>query len=281
MEPYVYRALQTAPNTTRLLQILPGVQGTDIHCLVFDYTLPQDRASGPYEALSYVWGDITETRQIFIRDASPTEPHQETLAHLNVTMNLYAALQRLRDLFIPRLIWIDAVCINQEWMEERAAQVLFMAKIYLHASRVIVWLGEEADDSSRALAGLEQAAMKIRRSDWSNDYHSIFDSESAPTSLQKQAKHSETLVQRSIETLLKRPWFHRVWVSCSIASRLKSPAQSADRKFRSCKKSLLLDNFPSCAASRRSRVCLLLKVSRKWRVEVTSQSTIRSSQYLI
>jgi hypothetical protein len=217
MAPYVYRPLRTARNSTRLLQILPDVQGTDIHCLMFDYTLSQDRASGPYEALSYVWGDSTEPRQIFVRDARPTEPRPETPTHLDVTANLYAALQRLRDRFIPRLLWIDAVCINQELVEERAAQVLFMAKIYLCASRVVVWLGEESDDSSHALAGLEQAAMNVRRGDWRNDGPFTFVDDPTVTSRYKKVEYRGIPVQRSIEILLKRPWFHRVWVSRSTA----------------------------------------------------------------
>jgi hypothetical protein len=54
MERYVYRPVPETPCSTRLLQILPGDNGTNIYCLIFDYTLQTNRASGPYEALSYV-----------------------------------------------------------------------------------------------------------------------------------------------------------------------------------------------------------------------------------
>jgi hypothetical protein len=43
-------------------------------------------------------------------------------------------------------IWIDALCINQKDIEERAAQVRLMGKIYRQARRVIIWLGEENTD---------------------------------------------------------------------------------------------------------------------------------------
>jgi hypothetical protein len=74
-----------------------------------------------------------------------------------VTPNLYGALQNLRlrttvdliDYFKPsRRFWIDAVCINQEDIQERSQQVLLMWSIYSKASRVVVWLGEEQDNSS-------------------------------------------------------------------------------------------------------------------------------------
>ncbi|KAF7870193.1 uncharacterized protein EAF02_009383 [Botrytis sinoallii] len=41
------------------------------------------------------------------------------------------------------LFWIDAICINQDDLDERSQQVLLMGSIYKNASRVTVWLGEE------------------------------------------------------------------------------------------------------------------------------------------
>src|SRR5580700_5121291 len=51
----------------------------------------------------------------------------------------------------PRTLWVDAICINQENITERNSQVQLMKSIYEKASRVLVWLGEEADDSDVAL----------------------------------------------------------------------------------------------------------------------------------
>jgi hypothetical protein len=42
MQPYVYQPLRQAPNSIRLLQILPGDEGTDIHCHILDYTIRPD-----------------------------------------------------------------------------------------------------------------------------------------------------------------------------------------------------------------------------------------------
>jgi hypothetical protein len=55
-----------------------------------------------FEALSYVWGDPLITRQIKLN----SQPFR-------VTENLEAALRRLRHDDRARIMWIDAICINQ------------------------------------------------------------------------------------------------------------------------------------------------------------------------
>lgn len=63
-----------------------------------------------------------------------------------VGKNLAGALRCLRRLNGPdssRLLWIDALCINQDDLDERARQVKLMGDIYFRATRVTVWLGEK------------------------------------------------------------------------------------------------------------------------------------------
>ncbi|KAK0709563.1 heterokaryon incompatibility [Lasiosphaeria miniovina] len=72
--------------------------------------------------------------------------------------NLHAALSQLRDRLLERIIWIDAICINQHDNNEKGQQVQSTTKIYANANRVIVWLGEAAEDSDQALGALRTAA---------------------------------------------------------------------------------------------------------------------------
>lgn len=88
------------------------------------------------------------------------------------------------------MLWIDAICINQEDDDEKGQQVQSMAKIYAKASRVIVWLGEAAEDSDQALEEIRIAAVK----------------QSTNLAI------NETNHQQAILTLLERPWFRRIWV---------------------------------------------------------------------
>ena len=84
-----------------------------------------------YEALSYCWGDPS--------DKIPIECNGS--GGLAITKNLHSALLRLQLPNQLRLIWADAICINQEDTEERGSQVRLMKDIYRFASSVVVWLG--------------------------------------------------------------------------------------------------------------------------------------------
>jgi hypothetical protein len=193
---YKYRPLLAAENSIRLLQILPGALDTDIHCQIIDYTIRNEQVSGLFEALSYVWGDAADRRPIYVSDHA-------TSGRLDITSNLYVALQHLRDPALPRLMWIDAVCIDQKNLAERASQVNFMANIYSHARQVVVWLGIADDDSGDILAAIEDAADLCCRRPPS--FIGIMGST-------QWRKHQRAVYQRTLSKLLNRPWFSRIWV---------------------------------------------------------------------
>ncbi|KAK3342341.1 heterokaryon incompatibility protein-domain-containing protein, partial [Neurospora tetraspora] len=146
-----------------------------------------------YEALSYVWGSEDKPCSISINGCD-----------LPVGENLYAALLHLRDHSIERTIWIDAICINQEDEEEKGHQVQSMAKIYAKASRVIVWLGEEAAGSDQALEEIRIAAKR----------------DQAPEEIRIAAELSTRRLDNKagILTLLQRSWFRRIWVLQEVAA---------------------------------------------------------------
>ncbi|KAH7124484.1 HET domain protein [Dactylonectria macrodidyma] len=181
----------------RLLRLMPHEdEHAPIQCQLFDYPLlDSGRGTHLYEALSYVWG-------------SPEKPRFVTTdeGYLRVTENLHAALLRLRDRSLQRIIWVDAICINQDDTEERNRQVQSMAKIYARANRVLVWLEEATagggqvnreatDDSPRALEEIGIAA--------GGRYTKSEDSETK---------------QQAVLTLLQRSWFRRVWVLQEVAA---------------------------------------------------------------
>ena len=181
MSQYHYSPLLLpGPDSIRLLRIIPDENdAAPIQCRLFNYTLKEtSKGTHLYEALSYVWGGSDKPCSIFIGNL-----------RLPVTANLHAALSRLRDHLLERIIWIDAVCIDQGNIKERSHQIQVMAKIYSRASRVIVWLGETADESDRAVEEIRAAAG--RQSTYS------------PT---------QEMLSQAILTLLRRPWFRRIWV---------------------------------------------------------------------
>lgn len=131
-----------------------------------------------YEALSYVWGDPENKLPILIHS------HR-----FDVTVNLHAALSRLRDHYFERILWVDAICIDQENLQEKGFQIQSMAKIYGQAMRVVVWLGEATGDSGQALEIIRAAGGKTSLQCWNTD-----------------------VISKAILALLQRPWFRRIWV---------------------------------------------------------------------
>jgi hypothetical protein len=181
MSQYCYSPLSSGHDSIRLLRLMPHEDETaDIQCELFEYSPQNSCGNHLYEALSYVWGNPDETLPIFIHEHG-----------FNVTVNLRAALLRLRNHSIERILWVDAICIDQANWEEKGHQIQSMAKIYGQANRVVVWLGEAADDSDLAFEEIRVAGGKKSKSTNPLDCGSI---------------------QQAVLALLQRPWFRRIWV---------------------------------------------------------------------
>lgn len=94
-----------------------------------------------YEALSYCWGPPVLCRRLRVGEA-----------YLGITQNLHDALERLQLPTEDRMIWVDAICIDQNSVSEKNHQVGLMSRIYTQCSTCIVYLGPEADSSELILA---------------------------------------------------------------------------------------------------------------------------------
>jgi hypothetical protein len=62
-------------------------------------------------------------------------------SNFQVTRNCYDAIVHLRRTETPRVVWIDAICIDQDNAQEKNAQVERLGAIYIRAERTIIWLG--------------------------------------------------------------------------------------------------------------------------------------------
>jgi hypothetical protein len=181
MSPYCYPPLSSVHNTIRLLRLFPHQdKNADIQCELFEYSLQDTQSSVThlYEALSYVWGDPDDKLPILVNQ------HR-----FDVTHSLTRALSRLRNHSLERILWVDAICINQSDQEEKENQIQSMARIYNQAIRVVVWLGEAADNSSKAFQGM---CCDMSKSSISVSDRDEFESAGL--------------------ALLCRPWFQRIWV---------------------------------------------------------------------
>jgi hypothetical protein len=124
----------TDPLAIRLFKLLPGTDRDPLRGELFEASLGSKTT---YEALSYCWGDSDVVSPI--RFTQHVDSHDSYF--LNGTTNLCAALLRLRRPDAPRILWVDAICINQQDNMEKTRQLALMGHIYKQAARVVVWLG--------------------------------------------------------------------------------------------------------------------------------------------
>ncbi|KAF2472708.1 HET-domain-containing protein, partial [Lindgomyces ingoldianus] len=116
-------------NSIRLLALLPG-EGPKLKATIFCV----DLSSSPvYEALSYVWGEMEAKTNYFIEIEG---------TNMEITPNLYRALQALRMQESSRVLWVDSLCINQNDNKDKEIQISMMVEIYRSAQHVAVYLGE-------------------------------------------------------------------------------------------------------------------------------------------
>ncbi|OCL03258.1 HET-domain-containing protein, partial [Glonium stellatum] len=114
----------------RLLTLLPALKFEEtIQCTVDDYEL-DDPTRPPHKALSYLWGDPSRTIPMLLQGKTA-----------NITENLHEALQYVRKNDRKIILWVDALCIDQQNIHERTAQVSQMRDIYTGADEVLAWLG--------------------------------------------------------------------------------------------------------------------------------------------
>ncbi|KAK0624333.1 hypothetical protein B0T14DRAFT_583758 [Immersiella caudata] len=189
----VYRYSRLADNSIRVLQLLHDPdKHAPVRCRLSHLPLLEPRHGGTsylFEALSYAWGPDVKDKSVLIQTDSGS-------TSLGVTTSLHEALLHLRDPFIDRFIWADAICINQDDWDERERQVRMMDRVYASASRVLVWLGSE--EEHQGLFGKANALESLLRV--------------ARPGSQPLASDS-----RALSSLLERPWFTRMWVLQEVA----------------------------------------------------------------
>jgi hypothetical protein len=177
----------------RILELQPGNRDASIHCRLLTTTIDEAPA---YEALSYVWGSQINLVSITVQANS-----SKTCYKHMITANCHSALKRLRYEDCPRVLWIDALCIDQTNIAERNHQITLMSRIYSEAAEVLIYLGEDTADSAFAInviSGYDDPKME----------KDPIDITKVLTDYQRD---SNTKVQ-ALNNLFHRPWFHRVWV---------------------------------------------------------------------
>lgn len=165
---YEYEPIREA-DEIRLLCLRHGTLGGII---TGDLETVRIQESRYYDAISYTWadehGDTTKCCSLRIGSSD---------ALLPITRSCDSVLRQVRK--HTSRVWIDAVCINQDDIQERGQQVDLMPLIYKGASRTFAYVGETANDSDIVLRNLSEGV-------WTPPY--------------------------LLDSFFARPYFWRVWV---------------------------------------------------------------------
>ncbi|KAL8652544.1 MAG: hypothetical protein Q9226_004227 [Calogaya cf. arnoldii] len=229
MKPYEYSKVDSKGQEIRLLTLLPLDYCHNVHVTLKNVAL---NSPPSYEALSYTWGSAQDTVPILIRndegfesvlpesiESSTKEPGSwmqhgaSQFSTLEVTRNLAVALDQLRLDRKPRVLWVDAICINQQDVQERSAQMQLMGNSYRYAHQMTVWLGPEGNDSSLAMETLSALGSRIgvNWNTWTCYQIEKDKDEYDPVDL-GESLGFENRQWAGIERLLKHPWFERLWI---------------------------------------------------------------------
>lgn len=136
--PYQYQPLKK--NEFRLLQLLPLPKSSEapLRCrLKHVYLLERTKVIKPhdirrkrnvkYEAISYYWGDPTRSSVVEVDGRT-----------FHLPINSEKALRRMAFPDRIRMVFLDAVCTNQDDPAERSTQVRLMGDIYRKSQCTLV-----------------------------------------------------------------------------------------------------------------------------------------------
>jgi hypothetical protein len=201
LDYYQYKPLVS--SEIRLIKILPGkaLAFELLHCSLTD--------APPYCALSYTWGAEGGCDTIRLDDR-----------RFSLTKNLFQALCHLapRVRSLGFLLWVDAICINQEDIEERSQQVVLMREIYQQARVIKIWLGAPLEHKLNTLAFikiLELGELMAEVLIGDDKDHSIDKLEaliSRPGVFPVVDGRINDPVINAIFCILGQPWWQRAWI---------------------------------------------------------------------
>jgi hypothetical protein len=192
-----YKPLET-PTTIRLA-ILPSnnCKNKNVRIEIGLRHVELSEVHRKYSALSYVWGDPARVHNIRVNGQD-----------YGVTENLMFFLRRPRE--HPMLFWIDAICINQDDLQEKSVQIQLMKQIYENASDIHAELGPATEVEERVCDQIMQISKAV-----DEEMSRLCEFRGIPLFEKMRVPFVDTYeseVWQNIGRFLARPLWSRVWV---------------------------------------------------------------------
>ncbi|KAL9106579.1 MAG: hypothetical protein Q9227_008425 [Pyrenula ochraceoflavens] len=200
-EAFTHAPLKPGTDEIRVLYIQPRTDNGDsaIQCSLEHQRLTESR----HVCLSYMWGDERHAGTILIDDRT-----------LPIRQNLLDFLQVAQQLNICDPLWIDAVSINQNDIEERNSQVRQMAEIYSRARHVIIWPGQVPVSIRDAVKRATWFSTLIGKVVSPFDFYGMLELElNARSAVYKHVlARSVRVHQADYTTCINMPYWNRLWI---------------------------------------------------------------------
>ncbi|TVY17603.1 Heterokaryon incompatibility protein 6, OR allele [Lachnellula arida] len=203
VQPTVYRRLDKTKREIRICDLHPSSElSAPLICSL--RIVPLDEV-GKFVAFSYVWGQEPSTETIIINGSQHQIRPNLAAGLRRFRANYYQSLSRKHRNPRPISVWADAICIDQDSIEERNHQVPLMRFIFSKCEYAFSWLGESDSTSDLAMDSIARletfAGLKARAS---HDRHVLL--------TQKGSPFREAALWIAIRKLLEREFWHRVWI---------------------------------------------------------------------
>lgn len=174
-------------------------------------------STGDYDSLSYHWWGDTGYPMIV------------NGITLDIRVNLFNALRFLRYPNRPRVLWVDAICINQADdgpHGEVSKQIPLMRRIYQQSTRTVAYFGREttADGGAHTLAPFIERLRRGKRRLESERPNIEPDNNNnavcVPTAdefIRHGIPRPDEIGYRTLGSLLRSSWTKRAWVIQEVA----------------------------------------------------------------
>lgn len=204
----------------RLLK-LHAVSKTDGPKTTVECSLSQTRLrdTPSYEAVSYRWGNEDKSTNRMIRlDGVEWE----------VRDNLWRLLCEFRCFNEDRILWVDAICINQDDIIEKSFQVQLMGRIFAKAEAVLAWLGDGSDGSEAALSWFDRFSL--------SDSTTMREENGAKKAIQESSLPVNLYSARiHFYRLARNPYWMRAWIVQEYLLGAKVQIHCGHAKVQACR----------------------------------------------
>ncbi|KAH7041174.1 heterokaryon incompatibility protein-domain-containing protein [Microdochium trichocladiopsis] len=206
--PYKYSQLDHGGNFFRVARLKAAKErGAEIDCDLVDAQIGDGT---DYEAVSYTWGTDKDADFVVINEE-----------RLGIGLNLSLILRDLRLVNEDRVLWIDAICIDQGNIPERSHQVQRMGDIFRFARQVLFCVGRPTEMTDLLFAVLRELHTCLVDGDHEpTDSRSTAEARSTDVLRILQKRHYALMprVQQGFDIIFQQSWFYRVWIVQEVAN---------------------------------------------------------------